>query len=430
MFVSSLISNLQSKGVEGCVFAPAAGPSNYVIGRAQVFRYAVSGDLAQASAYGEGDLRAADEFERLVSTVRPEIAHFHALTAGASLGCMRRAVKCGLPVLMTYHTPTVSCVRGTMMRWGTTPCDGAMDARRCSACVMQGKGLPKFGALALSMLPAQWLARLSRLAHGRMRTVLALPYLVRLRHETTREAWRLCERVVAVCDWVRQVLRNNDVPEAKIVLSRQGLARPGAVGSGRSALPLEFCDVRPLRLVFFGRLSPEKGLNVLTRALSLCRELPISLDVYGLPTSDARANFSHRAKSQPDDPRVRFLEPVDSERVAETMRAYDLVVVPSIWQETGPLVVYEAFGAGVPVLGSRLGGIAELVSDGVHGMLIEAGSPERWRDALWRVVREPSLIERWGAALPKPRGMDEVANEMAALYVELTQVAKRRNSNA
>ena len=71
-----------------------------------------------------------------------------------------------------------------------------------------------------------------------------------------------------------------------------------------------------------------------------------------------------------NDHRVRFLDAIPLGEIVSVLAQYDILVVPSQWLETGPLVVYEAFSAGIPVLGSRLGGIAELVRDGVttlHG---------------------------------------------------------------
>ncbi|MBK8233260.1 MAG: glycosyltransferase [Candidatus Eisenbacteria bacterium] len=56
-----------------------------------------------------------------------------------------------------------------------------------------------------------------------------------------------------------------------------------------------------------------------------------------------------------DDPRIRFMEPYPPENTSEIMSRYDALVVPSLWMETGPLVVLEAFAAGVPVLASRRG---------------------------------------------------------------------------
>jgi glycosyltransferase involved in cell wall biosynthesis len=107
------------------------------------------------------------------------------------------------------------------------------------------------------------------------------------------------------------------------------------------------------------------------------------------------------------------------------MQAYDLIAVPSTWLETGPLVVYEAFAASVPILGSDLGGIAELVEDGQTGRLLPVSKVKAWLDTLTEFVSHPNIIDEWRTHMPKVRTMADAADEMARLYKE-TQVEHER----
>jgi len=103
--------------------------------------------------------------------------------------------------------------------------------------------------------------------------------------------------------------------------------------------------------------------------------------------------------------------------VPSRTRQYDALVVPSQWLETGPIVVYEAFAAQRPVLGSDLGGIAELVNDGEDGLLVSpADNPDRWAQALVQLENEPSLVAELKKAVRSPRTMSEGAKEMAKCY--------------
>ena len=114
---------------------------------------------------------------------------------------------------------------------------------------------------------------------------------------------------------------------------------------------------------------------------------------------------------------MSFLEPVPAEQVAETLSNYDLLAVPSQCLETGPLVVLEAFAAGLPVLGSDLGGIVELVEDGVNGLLVGPyASVDAWAGAFETLVRSPELRGRLASGVRPPRGMDDVAREMLGVY--------------
>jgi glycosyltransferase involved in cell wall biosynthesis len=101
------------------------------------------------------------------------------------------------------------------------------------------------------------------------------------------------------------------------------------------------------------------------------------------------------------------------------MACYEAVVVPSRVLETGPLVVYEAFAAGIPVIGSRRGGIAELVRDSVDGLLVEPDSVSAWRAAIEHLLNHSDILPRLRASVRPPRTMHEVAEEMASVYASV-----------
>jgi glycosyltransferase involved in cell wall biosynthesis len=76
-------------------------------------------------------------------------------------------------------------------------------------------------------------------------------------------------------------------------------------------------------------------------------------------------------------------------------------------------------GVGTPVVGTRLGNLAELIQDGVTGRLVAPGSDVELADAMAEIAREPAIVDRWRAALPRVRTMNEVAADSLALYQEL-----------
>jgi glycosyltransferase involved in cell wall biosynthesis len=105
------------------------------------------------------------------------------------------------------------------------------------------------------------------------------------------------------------------------------------------------------------------------------------------------------------------------------MRDYDAIAVPSRGLETGPLVVLEAFAAGRPVLGADLGGIAELVSHDVDGLLIAPNNSSIWASAIAELASDPRRIQRLAAGIRAPRTMEDAAGEMVTLYRGLTTQA-------
>ncbi|HBY62993.1 MAG TPA: hypothetical protein DEH78_24480, partial [Solibacterales bacterium] len=118
--------------------------------------------------------------------------------------------------------------------------------------------------------------------------------------------------------------------------------------------------------------------------------------------------------------RIRLLPPIPSTEVQPLLAAqYDALMAPSQWLETGPLVVLEAFAAGLPVIGSNLGGIAELVTSGTDGLLVEPADTGAWTAAMVRLASEPGLLERLREGVRPPKTMADVAIEMEGLYQRL-----------
>jgi len=85
--------------------------------------------------------------------------------------------------------------------------------------------------------------------------------------------------------------------------------------------------------------------------------------------------------------------------------------------------VLEAFAAGIPVVGTNLGSIAELVEHGVNGLLVEPGSAHAWAEALRRLSQDPDLIATLRSGIRPPRTMNDAAIELKAVYRQVSQEA-------
>ena len=436
IYVDALAQRLRAHGVESVIAAPAQRNETLERNGLCVRRYALSEQVDDLrDLYGEGDATASANFERVLDEERPTVVHLHAQTRGVSLRMVRAARRRRIPVVYTYHTPTATCQRGTLLRWGNEVCDGTMKERLCAACALEGRGVNRLAAHVLAAVPAAVGGLCGRAGlRGGVGTAIRARELTGLRHGCAREFLAETDHVVAVCEWVRAVLLRNGVPAEKITLSRQGLCQeePAKAESGKQkaeisafSFPLStFGDRPPLRVAFLGRLDRTKGVDILVRAVRAVPELNLSLDIYGIAQGAGGEAYAVSLRELAGgDRRITFRPPVDASQVVETLRGYDLLAVPSQWLETGPMVVLEAFAAGVPVLGSRLGGLAELVRDGVDGLLMPPADGAAWSAALRRLSAEPDLLTHLRRGIKPPRTMYAAAEEMAALYQRLLATA-------
>ena len=94
-----------------------------------------------------------------------------------------------------------------------------------------------------------------------------------------------------------------------------------------------------------------------------------------------------------------------------------MLCCPSVCLEGGPTAALEAHAVGTPVVGTRIGGLAETIRDRVNGRIVQPGDWRALADVLRDMARDPrGTIDHWRRALPRPRTMDEIAADYAVLY--------------
>jgi glycosyltransferase involved in cell wall biosynthesis len=175
-----------------------------------------------------------------------------------------------------------------------------------------------------------------------------------------------------------------------------------------------------LRVGFVGRYDTTKGVHVLVDALRrLPADLPIQLHLWGIARTPEAVAYRDIIRQRAEGlPHVTMHPESTPEAIYPRM---DVLVVPSIYFETGPLVVLEAQAWGVPVLGSDLGGIAERVTQGVDGVLVPPNDAGALAEVLGAWVREPARLRALRPVRPV-RTMADAAADTLRTYRELMQV--------
>ncbi|MFC7547056.1 glycosyltransferase [Plantactinospora sp. GCM10030261] len=260
--------------------------------------------------------RAQRELSRLIESHRPDVLHLHNPYPLISPWVVRTAHRYGVPVVQTVHNYRQVCSSGLYFR----------DGRICTDCRGRAFGLPAV---------VHRCYRGSRAQSALMATTLALH----------RPTWRSVDRYIALTGGIAGHLRDYGIPADRIVVKPNAMPDPGP-----PAPPGE-------GFLYFGRLSPEKGLALLLDAWqrhpdgSLGR-LRIAGDGELRPLAEAAA--VHRAD-------IDYLGPLDRARVAAALRDTAVVLTVPTWHDVLPTVVIEALAAGRPVLGTALGGVPYLV---------------------------------------------------------------------
>jgi glycogen(starch) synthase len=197
-------------------------------------------------------------------------------------------------------------------------------------------------------------------------------------------------------------------------------------------------DTPALRLLFAGRLAPDKGVETAIQAMA---ELVagwgpqrVSLTLAGSGAEDYTAHL-HMLVAQHDlKEHVTFLGWVRHEEMADLMQQYDVLLVPSIWPEPFARVVLEGMVAGLVVVATPAGGTGEIVRDGENGLLFAPGDSHDLAEQIGRLLDDDELRQRLARA-----GWQTVADEFSlsrmidqyeAYLQEVAQAAVNRDSVA
>ena len=353
LYTRALHSGLMAVGVHSSVFNAGDAMAR------QPDRLQVQGPATSPRSFRDTVIRPSVEaqFRQWLAVRRPAVVHFHHLTH-LSLGLPRIAQECGAVTLMTLHDYWLPCVRGQLVDRNLLRCQGPSPAR-CARCVAGQLALEPASAAAgrlLTGLPASWRAQL-REGLGRSRT--GLDHVIRERLELVRAAVARIHRFASPSRDLADRMRALDLGIAHIDPVDLPLVHPVA--------PSPPPGTGPVRFLFLGSLIPTKGPHLLVEAFSRLPAGAATLHLAGpSPTTDLAPDYAERLHA-----RVRALPGVSVEpafppgRVQARLDQADVLVLPSLWEENSPLVVREATAAGLRVLASRRGGVAEL-APGAH----------------------------------------------------------------
>jgi len=337
------------------------GPNVLLLPRLQYEQGGVGSKLARSSRfiYSRENARELREF---VLRVRPDVAHLHIFYGHLTNAVLSVLRDCNVPIAMSVHEYRLLCPAYTMLDRDGHQCD------QCSA-----------GNYAHAVRKRCIKGSYARSA------LAAAECLMRDRFFGIRDA---VAHFIMVSEFIRQTHVDHDPRflERSSVLHNfvRAAADPG--------------DARaPGYLLYFGRLSREKGLHRLLSAASEL-EVPIVVAGEGPDGADLRVKFESA-------PNVQFVGFVSGDPLRRLVREARFACVPSEWFENNPMSILEAMAAGTPVIASRIGGIPELVDDGETGWLFDAGSDSALRHAITkaRSLSEAGYARMRAAALASAR---------------------------
>jgi len=385
--------------------------------------------------------RAEGAFERVLQSFDPDIVHVQHLML-LSLGLPRLARTHGARVVMTLNDFWLFCVRFGQLLLPNGQLCGGPELKDCANCLQDfrfSQGAPEKAVIKLLQVTRElsgvdlaplvyWAQDRSKLLKRRKtenpskaaKAGFDENLIDELKHRI-RKVKLLIEQIdlflspsATVADRVAQW----GIPRSKLRVSRYGI----------DVTPFENIERRDpegdkINFGYVGTLAPHKGVHILLQAL---RKLPPELCRVHVFGSDSHfGEYGRTLRELAEGYDVTFHGALDRARIGSAFEQIDCLIMPSLWLENSPVVIQEAFAAGVPVIASGQGGMAELIHDGRSGRLFPAGDVHQLAKHMASIIANPTTLRTWGVSMDAPRTIADDAEAMEAIYQELQELDKR-----
>ncbi len=279
-------------------------------------------------------LDARKKIRKLIGDHRPEIAHIHNIYHQISPSILPVLKNSGIPVVMTAHDYKLVCPNNTLF-------DGSNICEKC------------LGGKSYQVM----LNRCHNSSFSKGLTLAIEAYL----HSLLRSYTECVDTIITPSSFMRNIFITFGVNPDKIVFI------PNFV----DPIPDKFGDEEDDYILYFGRLSIEKGLRTLISAMQRYPGTRLILagdgpEREGLEKLSGVLNLTN----------VQFIGQKNSQETEQLVKNSMFTVITSIWYENCPLSVLESMAQGKPVIGSRIGGIPDLIEDGKDGLLFNSNDVE------------------------------------------------------
>ena len=294
---------------------------------------------------------AAREMNQMISQNRPDLVHIHNLYPLLSPSVLVSCRRAGIPVVMTCHNYRLICPVATLFSDGKI-CERCVDGKEYW-CVLKNCR----GDFSESVAYA-------------FRSVFARSLGLFKNNVTI---------YIAVSEYVKNRLVSSGLDKDLITVI------PNMVNNPKS-------NAEPINgkyVAYIGRISEEKGIKTLLAATSRRSNMQFLLAGNG-PLLPAYKRCAPK--------NANFVGWLNKQQLSSFYREARFIVVPSEWYETFGLVAVEAMSHGLPVIASRIGGLPELVEDGVTGLLFEPGNSEELSSKMKLLWDNPDLCKKMGQA--------------------------------
>lgn len=353
--------------------------------------------------------------QKILNERRFDLLH---LVSGYLFGgqVVHTAQAAGLPVIITLTEYWFMCTRLNLIQATGTLCSGPESDEKCMRCLMEDKRRFRLPAQATPVLMDAFWSVAQHLPFANDMT-----NAVATRRHTLRHALDAADLVVSPSRYLIDKFAEFGFDTARYIFIRQGLITP----AGEKPI-IQKTEDKTLRFGYIGQIKYHKGVDLIVDAVIRLLQAGhnASLDIWGSETEapDYVAALKERASPYPS---IRWNGRYVGAKVWDVLAGVDVLLCPSRWYENSPTVILEAYEMGLPVVATRLGGMAELVEHEKSGLVFTLNDVHDLYTQLSRLLVEPGLLDKLRAGIPHVKTIDEEMQELSAAYTELIENSAR-----
>lgn len=200
-------------------------------------------------------------------------------------------------------------------------------------------------------------------------------------------------RYIANSRHTKKLLEQSNIPKDMVIVN--GRFVPGL----SSTTTVTKCINDTIRIVYGGRICPEKGIDNIVKIIGMLREslrgVQVKMDIYG--NAQNGSSFFEEVRMLTTqlklDDVIKFFPKIPAGQFLEKLEEYHVFLFPFRWEEPFGQVVIQAQTLGVAVVASNLGGVRELIDDGRDGFLLESGDLDGFAERIARLALDQDLFK-------------------------------------
>lgn len=364
--------------------------------------------------------------------IKPDVMHVNS-RFGFPASINQVASDKGITVLNTIHVYGYICQKRVMIDYEGKPCPGPFDLNKCAVCTgtlnyrkeriravlrNYNKGLHVNCPAVFNFLQ-RIKGNLKPANPSSQQVTVKSPEKISASQLAERLTARLAyctdalnrysDRVLCVSNDVKKTLMNFGVEESRLLVQHIG-----SVIAEKQTLNIQPLH-KPIVIGNIGGVNYYKGIHVLVEAASKLRNTNFIVRIFGKYDERYVLNLKEKFSGL----QIEFTGRYKPGDLPEILKQIDIMVLPSICNDTAPQTIFESFSGGVPIIASNIGGFPDFVQHDHNGLLFEAGNSDDLAEKIDFSLSNPERLVKYKLHIPKLKTITENAQELISLYNEL-----------